>query len=97
MSEPAPSQVGAEELSRWFGLSYASFLVLPRVLMQEMSDEWQAKMAALLREFEDEWPDAPHFATSIRFHQQGKLVKTPPALLDYRRPDFAALASFRKK
>ncbi|MEA2935040.1 MAG: hypothetical protein QOD74_1686, partial [Variibacter sp.] len=35
---------GWEALSRWFGLSRASFAVLPRVLMQQMPDEWQGRM-----------------------------------------------------
>lgn len=28
-----------KDLARWFGLIYASFLVLPRVLMQEMPED----------------------------------------------------------
>ena len=32
------------DLSNWFGLSYASFLTLPRVLMEAMPEEWQRKM-----------------------------------------------------
>ena len=34
----------------WFGLTYASYLVLPRVVMESMSLEWQEKMVALLNE-----------------------------------------------
>lgn len=38
----------AKDLACWFGLSYASFLVLPRVLMQDMPPEWQADQDAAL-------------------------------------------------
>jgi len=40
----------------WFGLSYVSFLTLPRVLMENMPQEWQVKMSELLKEYEDEFP-----------------------------------------
>ena len=33
-----------------FGLSYASYLVLPRVVLCSMPAEWQERMAALLDE-----------------------------------------------
>lgn len=36
-----------------FGLSYASWLVLPRVTLQEMPLKWQARFAALLDEAEE--------------------------------------------
>lgn len=37
-------------LHSYFGLSYASWLCLPRVSLQEMPLDWQAKFADLLRE-----------------------------------------------
>lgn len=36
----------------WFSLSYSSFLVLPRTVLQSMPDDWQAKFVALLDELE---------------------------------------------
>jgi hypothetical protein len=33
--------VGREKLWDWFGLSYASWLTLPRVLMHEIPNEWR--------------------------------------------------------
>lgn len=44
---------GKEELWLWFGLDRSSWLTLPRVLMHEMPDQWQAKMAELLNEYDD--------------------------------------------
>lgn len=37
----------------WFELSYAAYLVLPRVLMCGMPLEWQEKFVALLEEMQD--------------------------------------------
>jgi hypothetical protein len=34
----------------WFGLTYSSYQVLPRVLMQSMPLEWQHRMVACLEE-----------------------------------------------
>ena len=79
---------GHEALWLWFGLSYASFLVLPRVLMHEMSDEWQAEMAALLREFDAvylhlELPEMKVQAVGPK----SRFMRWPHWLLDYRHPD----------
>lgn len=39
-----------QAVHKWFGLSYASFLVLPRVLMEAMPADWQSDMTALLEQ-----------------------------------------------
>ncbi|MGE4340337.1 MAG: hypothetical protein AB7E55_30965, partial [Pigmentiphaga sp.] len=75
----------------WFGLSRASFLVLPRILMHDMSDEWQAKMAALLDELDRTFPAHPAGTTLVR-RREGKF---PSWLLNYRRPDEQELARLR--
>lgn len=51
-----------EPFHGWFGLSYASWLVLPRLILQGMPPEWQAKMIALLKEMDDtfDWCDLPN-------------------------------------
>lgn len=36
----------------WFGLTYASYLVQPRVLLQSMPIEWQERMVACLEELD---------------------------------------------
>lgn len=46
---------GFERLWAWFGLSRASWLTLPRCMMHEMPDDWQAKMAALLEQWDETW------------------------------------------
>ncbi|MBQ0398077.1 hypothetical protein AB6H26_19995 [Providencia hangzhouensis] len=73
----------------WFGLSYASFLTVPRVLMHEMPAEWQDKMAALLHEY-DETFDTSSVVDSVSVvgrDSDGKLAKLPDYILNYRHPD----------
>ncbi|EMY0636046.1 hypothetical protein AB6F62_20230 [Providencia huaxiensis] len=73
----------------WFGLSYASFLVIPRVLMHEMPAEWQDKMAALLHEY-DETFDTSSVVDSVSVVGKGrdnKFTKLPDYILNYRHPD----------
>jgi hypothetical protein len=41
------------EVHRFFSLSYASWLVLPRVSLQEMPLDWQARFVALLIEADE--------------------------------------------
>ena len=42
-----------KDLQLWFGLSYASFCVMPRVFMEAMPPEWQGKMAQWLFVYDD--------------------------------------------
>lgn len=75
------------ELSRWFGLSYASFLTLPRVLMEDMPDEWQAKMAELLNEYDAAYSNQPDLEPFVQFRRGNRFVKAPEWILNYRRPN----------
>lgn len=78
-----------KDLHLWFGLSYASFLVLPRVGMQAMPTEWQEKMAELLNEYTDTI-DTSAFGvkgcTVMATGDDGKFMKMPEDLLNYRHP-----------
>jgi len=78
---------GYDRLWLWFGLSRASWLTLPRVMMHEMPDEWQDKMAALLEEFDETWDShempVPHV---LGKRDNGRFVKWPSWLLNYRHP-----------
>lgn len=44
---PTPVAVGESAVQAWFGLTYASYLVWPRVLMERMPDSWQRRFVAL--------------------------------------------------
>lgn len=76
-----------DDLSCWFGLSYASWLTMPRVLMEAMPEEWQQKMANLLFEYTNAIKNPPDIGTRVQVTKKGKLVKTPPELINYRHPD----------
>ena len=68
---------GYERLWRWFGLSRASWLTIPRVLMHEMSDEWQEKMAQLLEEYDRTWKMDLDVDSYVQLRKDGKFIKTP--------------------
>lgn len=80
----------------WFGLTYASWLTLPRVLMQEMPYEWQEKMVALLNEIDEEFPNGRCGTTRVNQVKDGKLVKTPDWLINYRHVDHEEIEKCRK-
>ena len=86
---------GAQDLSCWFGLGRATFLVLPRVLLEDMPDEWQGKLAALLHEYDEAYPNQPDIGCRVQITRDGKLIKTPPALLSYRHPDREFIQSLK--
>lgn len=78
---------GYEGLWAWFGCSRASWLTIPRVLMHEMPDEWQLKMAQLLNEWDEtfdasEMPD-PYVAAK----KNGKYTRWPRWIVNYKRPN----------
>lgn len=89
---------GYQKLWGLFGLSYASFYVMPRILMHEMSDEWQGKMAALLEEYEamfstEKLPACKVMAVS----EKGKFASWPDWVLNYRRPELSRVDELRSK
>lgn len=78
---------GSDDLWLWFGPSRASWLTIPRVLMHEMPDEWQGKMAALLREYQEAFPNQPDIGTRVQVTDlRRKLIPTPGWLINYRHP-----------
>lgn len=91
---------GYDRLWDYFGLSYASWLTMPRVLMHAMPDGWQDRMASLLEEYDAQWDfsrlDAD-YGTTVRVTVNGRLVKTPDWLLNYRHPDRRAIDAIRAR
>lgn len=92
-------RAGYERLWRWFGLSRASWLTLPRVLLHEMPDEWQDRMAALLEEMSDTFPswgcEGVEFYVSSRKNQ--KFAELPEYLCNYRHPHRAEIEALKRK
>lgn len=92
---------GFSRLWRWFGPSRASWVTLPRVLMHEMPGDWQDRMAALLEEFDDEFPEwCGNLQFSVRARRadgDGRLVSVPEALCNYRYPQWDEIAEMRRR
>lgn len=91
------AQNGGERLWGWFSLSYASFLTLPRILMHAMPDDWQKRMAILLEEYNDAFPNQPDLETRVQCVRKNKLSKFPEWMLNYRRPDYSEIDKIRDK
>lgn len=86
---------GHDALWLWFGLSRAGWLTLPRVMMHEMPDEWQAKMAELLNEWDETWKNQPDIVIEVRAKRSGKLIPVPKFLCNYRHPDRTQIDKLR--
>ena len=84
-----------QRLWGWFGLSYASFLTLPRVLMHAMPSEWQNRMCDLLEEYDAANPNPPELGTRVQVTRDGKMCTMPEWLINYRRPDYAKIAEVK--
>lgn len=85
-----------EALEYYFGLSYASWLVLPRVFMAAMPEEWRIKMAALLNEFDETWVFPGTIGEwQVQHRVDGKFARIPEWLSNYRHPDRATIDSMR--
>jgi len=78
----------------WFGLTYASWLTIPRVLMEAMPLQWQKDMVRLLNEFNEEFPRWLPEDLSIHLSgkRRGKYASLPRELHEYRHPDRQWLA-----
>lgn len=69
---------------------------MPRVLMHEMPDKWQAKMAALLHEYDEtftRWPEG--WGVKAQLTNNGKIIAMPEWLKNYRHPDQQTINSLR--
>ena len=70
-------------IHEWFELSYAQFLTIPRLVMESMPLEWQAKMARLLREMDNtfDWRPTGQYWVKLK-DSNGRYCDAP--LNDYR-------------
>jgi hypothetical protein len=83
-------------MNNWFASTRASWLTLPRVMLEDMPTEWQSRFVDLLREYEDTFVNQPDLGTRVQCVENGKLIKTPYELINYRRPDRGFLNSCRR-
>lgn len=89
-----PASWCEQDVHGWFDLSYASYLTLPRSLMQEMPAEWQHRMVELLERMHEEFPEEHSgYAVFKRDRETGRF--TLDRLRAYRHPDESAIAAAR--
>lgn len=76
-------------LHEWFGLSYASYLTMPRSVLQSLPDDLQGRLAAVLQEICEltrtkglDWP-GENTKIEVRLRRDGKFVRDD--LADYER------------
>lgn len=94
MADPQVYTPPAEPIHEHFGLSYASYLVLPRTLLQSMPVEWQQRFCQLLENAREtceqhsiEWPHSPELDIHVELipadKPRGPRITDP--LADYQR------------
>ena len=66
---------------------------MPRALMHAMPDEWQGKMAALLKEYDAAITNPPGLTTTVVLRKKDRFVPMPRWLSDYRRPHLAEISA----
>jgi hypothetical protein len=95
---PSGAREGEDALWRWFGLSYASWLTLPRVLMHAMPDDWQARMAKLLEEYDATWDTSQvDIGARVLGVKHGRMAKFPEWVSNYRHPYREDIEAIRRK
>ena len=52
------------DLACYFGLTRATWLTLPRVLMEAMPEEWKRDMSLLLNQYDETFTNQPDFGTT---------------------------------
>lgn len=85
-----------EDVHAWFELTYASYLTVPRVLLEQMPAEWQHAFARLMDEMAEHYraPLEGEYAVLLR-GEAGRYAVDP--LRNYRYPDRSALALSRRQ
>lgn len=84
-----------QDVHEAFGLSYASYLVVPRTLLEEMPAVWQHALTGLLEEFNAAFPGLRDEYAVFKRGDRGRYVADP--LRRYRYPDHVAVEEARKQ
>lgn len=88
---------GHNELSLWFELSYARYLTVPRSILEAMPDEWQGKLAALMREMDETFDWRPEEGRYYCYLRDAAGHFRSDSLQEYRHPDRGLIESLRRK
>jgi len=75
----------------------AAWLTMPRSLIRNMPDAWQAKLAELVLEYVRHFPNQPgDIGTLVFVVKDGEVMQPAPRwLVDWQNPDEVALATLR--
>ena len=79
--ERAPAAMGRREqvdIHTWFSLSYASYLVVNRSILQSMPEEWQHQFTALLDEMHDRFGHLPWPTYDVRVRGENGRYEADP-------------------
>ncbi len=49
-----------------------------------------------INEFDDEFPNQPDIGTRVQITKDGKLIKTPDWMINYRHPDYEVINRIRR-
>ena len=72
-----------QSVHEWFGLTYANYLVFPRLALQELPEDWQKRFVALMDEAERIMGATPDNYVVLRRGKDGRFRNDPWA--NYRR------------
>ena len=85
------------DVSLFFGLSYSSFLTVPRSILEAMPHEWQVKFVALLDEMDETFDWRPEEGNYwVKLKGRDGCYKHDP-FMEYRHPNRDAIEKARKK
>ena len=89
-----PGLLCEQDVHGWFELSYASYLVLPRSLMQAMPADWQHQFVRLLEDMQASFRQPNDHYTVLLRGERGRFVPDP--FRHYRYPDSGAIEEARR-
>ncbi len=73
--------LSADHVHDWFSLSYSSFAVLPRSIMQSMPDWWQARFVELMNDLVEAGYSYPlrgtTYSVNLRHDETGRFTRDP--------------------
>ena len=81
-----------------FGLSHASWFIVPRVVLEAMPIDWQQRFIDLIDQLNEKYDWEPDLIISVNFRDaNGRFYEIPECFNNYRRPDRKWLMSLNPK
>lgn len=70
------SETDPEPIHTAFGLTYSAYFTIPRLALQQMPRQWQARFVRLMRELEEFIPETPTYEVRRR-DKAGRYIADP--------------------